>query len=440
MKKLLLTIAAFGYFALNAQVEKKMVNTEKGMPDATTTTTKNDNTKRDAPSGWFQYMGAYNTFNGSGLGGSVFFIQPDTNLITVFDDGQTNNTGFHQLGKVNDAKSEVFDGNPGRFTRFTSYTWDSLAFLKFYIRQIDSMKVGNSMVEVVDTCEIQYFDAAGLSVQAFTYNSAPTVTHYYAVPNRDNYNKNTLRNSSAFKTETILLRKADADSMNLNGANTNFSGSALQVPVGRTISTNGNSVTANIVAHTITFKPMKKGVLGDTMVAYNGTNWTNKYNMFGLRYSSKTGLTHDQTDQSDINNSIINNFQVRYGQTFSIFKSYLPGTIWTNTLFDNSFYHLTASNDVDVTSQDFNGNALGYVYPNPSTGSSSVFAPVKLTSDVTVTINVMDITGKVVKTIVKDATAGDQDIEISTEGLSNGIYTLSISSDIFSATTKFVLN
>ena len=439
MKRILLSILGLSLLSVQAQVQEKINHNYPQFKIVVKNDNQKTSSKRDIGTGWFDYANAYNDFNGSGLASSVYFIQPDTNLYTVYDDGSKFKTGFHVLGRINDARDEVFENNPARFSKFNSYTWDSIRFTQFYVRFADSMKVGNQNVAIVDTVFIQYFKPDGLDNKAYFYQTEPNKSYYYSCPKIANYNPKTRLNSAAFKTDTIFLTKQFADSISLNGAQTSFFGRNIQASVGATITANDASPNSMLIGHTITFKPMKKPSLGDTGIAYNGSTWNKKYNLYGVRLYSKSGVTVDNSVQTAQNNAVITNFQLVYGQTISIWKSYLPGTVFTNTIFDGTDYHLT-TNTLSIKNSDANGNALGNVYPNPSRSANEVFVPVQLKNNETVVISVYDVTGKLVKTISGDYSAGNFDVAVPTSGMSSGVYSCTMTAGTFSASTKFILN
>ena len=439
MKRILFTILGLGLLSVSAQVKEKINYDYPQFKIVVKNENKNNNAKREVGKGWFDYATAYNDFNGAGITSFVSFIQPDTNLYTVQTDGAKSKTGFHILGRVNDPRDEVFSNNPARFSKHNTYTWDSIRFTQFYVRFADFMKVGANTVPIVDTVFIQYFLPAGLDNKSYVYQADPNKAYYYSCPKVAAYNPKTRLNSGAFKTDTIFLTKAFADSVSLNGAQTSFFGRTLSIPVGINVPHNSNNPNSSIIGHTITFKPMKKPAVGDTGIAYNGSTWNKKYNMYGVRLYSKAGVTVDNSDKEAQNNSVITNFEIVYGQTVSIFKSYLPGTVFTNTIFEGTDYHLTTQT-LSVKNVDANGNGLGNVYPNPSNSNNEVFVPVKLASAQNVTLSIYDVTGKLLKTISADYEAGDFDVAVSTTGLSNGVYTCTMTAADFTATTKFILN
>jgi hypothetical protein len=442
MKKLLFTILGMGILSLSAQLNQRFNFNLQNLQELKIVLKNGQGlsgNKRDLGTGWFNYVNAYNDFNGSGLESSAFvsWIQPDTNLDIVSSTGTKSNIAFHVVGRINDPRDEVFSNNPVRFSRHNTYTWDSIRFTQFYIRNEDSMLVGGNMTEVVDTVFIQYFLPAGLETNSYVFTSDPNKAYFYTCPNRNTYNKKTRLNSSAFKTDTIFLNGQWGDSISLSDSR--VFGRGVTIPIGKTIPHSPSSLISNLVGHTIFFKPMKPTKLGDTGLAFNSAPVFNKHNMYGLRLFSKTDVKVENTDIQAQNNSVITNFEVVYGQSVGIFKSYLPGNVFTNTIFDATEYHLT-SNTVSVNTIDANGNGIGNIYPNPSNSANEVFVPVKLSSAQTVTLTICDLTGKVVKTISADYNAGDFDVAVSTIGLSKGMYTCTMVTNDYKGTTKFILN
>ena len=258
MKRILFTILGLGLLSVSAQVKEKINYDYPQFKIVVKNENKNNNAKREVGKGWFDYATAYNDFNGAGITSFVSFIQPDTNLYTVQTDGAKSKTGFHILGRVNDPRDEVFSNNPARFSKHNTYTWDSIRFTQFYVRFADFMKVGANTVPIVDTVFIQYFLPAGLDNKSYVYQADPNKAYYYSCPKVAAYNPKTRLNSGAFKTDTIFLTKAFADSVSLNGAQTSFFGRTLSIPVGINVPHNSSNPNSSIIGHTITFKPMKK--------------------------------------------------------------------------------------------------------------------------------------------------------------------------------------
>lgn len=395
-------------------------------------------------SSWYNFTGAYeeNELLGQTLSGFVSFIQPDTNLCFVYADGAKSKVGFHILGTSFDPKDSAFLNKNEVLTRFNPYTVDSLAFTQFYIRLVDKVNVGGTMVDVVDTVYIQYFDITGIRPGAYTLTANPGVSYRYATPATDKLSYKSLKNSGAIKTDTLLLTKALADSLILeNGTPKSFIGRGIQIPVNvKSKSTNGADGTTSLFAFSVVYQPMIKANLGDTGLAYNGSTWTKKYNMYGVRLGQLDG--HDQliTSSNKINNMFVCNFQVRYGQTlFGFLKSYLPGTVFGNTLFFPSFLHITTPN---LSNKSLVSGLSGVqVYPNPIASNSSADVVFDLTAPSAVKAVVSDLNGRVVSTSASiNCIAGQNALSVSTQGLSKGIYMVTVESNLGRMSSKLTIN
>ena len=392
----------------------------------------------------YNFTGAYeeNELLGQTLTGFVNFIQPDTNLYMVYSDGAKSKLGFHIVGTSFDPKDSTFLNKNEVLTRYNPYTVDTLAFTQFYVRQVDKVKVGANMVDVVDTVYIQYYDITGIKVGGYTLTANPGVTYRYATPAVDKLSYKSLLNAAAIKTDTMLLTKAYADSVVYeNGTPKSFFGRTfVSTPNVKSKSTNGADGTTNLFAFTVLYKPMIKAALGDTGLAYNGSTVFKKYNMYGVRLASLDG--HDQliTSQNKINNMFVCNFQVRYGQTlFGFLKSYIPGTVFGSTIFFPSFLHITTPN---LSTNKMSSSLSGVqVYPNPAATNASADVVFELSAPSTVKAVVTDLNGRVVNTTAPvNCIAGQNAISVSTAGLSKGIYMVTVESNLGRMSSKLTVN
>lgn len=400
--------------------------------------------RAESYSNWYNFVGAYeeNELLGQTLSGFVNFIQPDTNLCMVYSDGAKSKLGFHIVGTTFDPKDSSFLNKAEVLTRYNPYTVDSLAFTQFYIRQVDKVDIGGNMVDVVDTVYIQYFNITGIKPGGYTLQSAPGVTYRYATPATDKLSYTSLLNSGAVKTDTLLLTKEWADSLILeNGTPKSFIGRTfVSTPNVTTKSTNGSDGTTTLFAYSVLYRPMIKAALGDTGLAYNGSTVFKKYNMYGVRLGSLDG--HDQliTSSNKINNMFVTNFQVRYGQTlFGFLKSYLPGTVFGNTIFFPSFVHITTPN---LSTKNVATGLTGVqVYPNPVASNATADVVFDLTAPATVKAVVTDLNGRVVSTSTSvNCIAGQNAISVSTQGLSKGIYMVTVESNMGRMSSKLTVN
>ncbi len=393
--------------------------------------------------GWYQFTKAYEegTLLGTKLSTFISFIYPDTTAYTVGTDGVKNKIGFHALGTTFDPKdSNFYAVNMPVLTKFQSYTLDSIVFQQSYVRFLDSTVVNGKTVEVVDTAYIQYFDITGLDVTAYNYQPpAPPTRYYCAYPKAANFNLKNCLNSAAIKTDTILLNGKMKDSIVLDGSNTSFFLRGIQASVGiNSKSTSTTPITNNLTAWTVTFHPMVKTSLGDTLIAYDGSKWFKKYNMYGIRLASLTG--HDQLilNQTRINNSIISNFQVRYGQSFGPFKSYLSGTLFGSSIFVPGFFHITTSTLGTKNVASNLGSAV--VFPNPTSSGSGISVAFQSSTGAMVNAKITDMNGRIVKSIAsKNIVAGENVISFNTDGLAKGMYLISIQGNNGSTAAKFTV-
>ncbi|MBS3915498.1 MAG: T9SS type A sorting domain-containing protein [Bacteroidetes bacterium] len=449
MKKLLLTMSAItlvftGVFAQQLEVHPELGNVQVTNKTHIVSGSKHQVTSRGANdvSTWYNFLGSYKegTLLGQSLKSYANFIWPDTTGYVVYSDGTKSKMGFHVWGSTFDPKDTNYAATGETvLTKFNPYTLDSLQFLKFYVRQLDSFDFGAGKVEVIDTAYIQYYDITGLDVKTFVYTSQiPKVTYYAAYPKEAGFSTKSLLNSTAIKTDTILLDKSWADSVDYNGANTSFFGSYVILAPGLTSkSTNTLPVTNNLMAYSITYKPMRKTNLGDTLIAYDGSTWSKKFNMFGLQYQILD--QHDQliTTPYRINNTFVSNFEVRYGQSIgSVFKSYIPGTIFSSTLFQNVYWHITTSN---LSNKEFGNNGItgAAVYPNPASANSSVDVAFSLNKSSDVITTITDLNGKVVKAFgAKTFGAGTHTMNLNTQELSKGMYLVILEGSAGKTTAK----
>jgi hypothetical protein len=452
MKKLILSIAAAltlgGAMAQsNVQImpeQKNLVNTGKVYVKSGNTLVEKKVTNRNGDySGWYQFTRAYEQgpLLGQSLSTYVSWIYPDTTANTVSSTGAKNRIGFHVVGSTLDPKDTNFMVNGNEvLTKFQPYTLDSIFFTQSYIRFLDSTWVGDEYREVVDTAYIQYFDITGMDINTFVFTTqVPRVTYYYGIPKAANFRVKDLKNSAALKTDTIFLTKALKDSIVLNGANSSVYLRGIQIPVGLTSkATNTTPIYNNMMAFTISFAPMVKTSLGDTLVAYDGSIPTKKYNLYGVRLAFLEN--HDQLIKSpyQINNFFVTNFEVRYGATVSIFKSYLPGTIFGNSIFmPNAFKITTANLKKNEVASSIN-NAL--VYPNPASTGTDITISYTQSELAPVTAYVTDLNGRVVKNLGSRVGAiGENVFSASVEGLSHGMYILHLNSTAGSTTSKFTI-
>ncbi|MGB3075746.1 MAG: T9SS type A sorting domain-containing protein, partial [Chitinophagales bacterium] len=92
----------------------------------------------------------------------------------------------------------------------------------------------------------------------------------------------------------------------------------------------------------------------------------------------------------------------------------------------------------DITaSLELGENEIG-VYPNPVNSSATMQLYFTANNAGDYNIKVVDINGRVVSNISQHFESGDQQLEIETAVLSDGMYFISVSDGLHSASTKFI--
>lgn len=501
--------------------------------------------RREDGGGWYSFLNSYASFNGFTVAGntSVSWLFPDSAQIQ-FTDGP-GRVRVHVVGSTFDPKDPVFIGAPNQFSRWTNYTFDSMAWLQFYIRNVDKMDKatpvaasgsltvvdfnqlagaifsidgidltegsewnasidndttasslgaaiaalqvsgnalysvsvnsntvnityntagisgnsvtlsssdvinlpisgstltggGNQIVEVdiVDTLYIQYYTPAGGNMTFGSYTQGGQGPYYFGQPRPTTFSTRTLLNSSAFKTDTLLLTAEFADSV----AGGQIFGRQILSDIGITVN-GSNMQTDNVIASTFTYKPMKPFTINDTIMNFStsGVNVSNLNNGFGMRFGRFTDHAYNITNQEAINHSLITNFEVRYGQNlFGFLRGYIPGNLFGTAFIHDHFYHVSTQSLSAVT-PNANGYGIGDAYPNPTDNSEAFTVPFTLGASNMVTFTVTDITGKVVKTISNNYSAGENFVTIETSNLTSGIYIYTMTTGSFSGVGKVIV-
>ena len=121
-----------------------------------------------------------------------------------------------------------------------------------------------------------------------------------------------------------------------------------------------------------------------------------------------------------------------------------PQTSFFLDLADGTWYYTTSTPyvrlnfDPSVGIEETEGNvAISNVYPNPTTGTTTIDYSLVNASDVTV--EVVDIAGKVVYAVNNGTqVAGDYKVSFDAAGYSNGVYYVNITSNESTVTKKFI--
>ena len=444
MKKLLFVgMALFGVLNLNAQGIKSMPihpqDTKIGgiLPKQRIHTKNGDviSKRRETISGQYNFVTSYGeTWMIGDPSSYVRWITEDTNAITMYTDGNSGRSYVHTIGSSFDPKDSAYEvtGQPV-LTRFNPYTVDTLRWLQFYVRQVDSVEVESEMQEVVDTVYVQYFNFTSMD-----FAGLQGITDFFGYPKRDNYDPKTLLNSSALATDTILFRTGDGDSVDYAGGSL-FSSLTGTVPPDavRSLSTNTNELRANNVCFSITFKPMIKAQLNDTFVNWNGPNYKGKINGYGVRAHYWTDLAIRAISTRRYNNTFWVPSFLRDGSTSNGWKSYISTSAYNTTTLLGYWLDITTEN---ASIEELNGLNTLKVYPNPATMDNQVWVAFDLNQKSMVDAQIMNLNGQILANVdARELNAGANELALPTQSLKPGVYMVQVNSAIGTQTTKFIL-
>ncbi len=387
---------------------------------------------------WYNYANAFEQNVAGALSYTVRFLSFDTNARWVFHDDQLLSIGTQVVGQSFDPKDSTYLGLSPLLSQHNNYMVDSIEFLKFYIRNLDSTMVGGVMTEVVDTMVVQYFTTPneGIGRAGLVVTTGINVLAY---PNRDALNYTTMENSKAVKTIKVPLRAEDADSVNYAGAQTGFIGSLVDLPVGIQVNATGTDARSNIFAYTVHFKQMVPVSEGDTMmnISLAAGEIYKKNNIFGLRTGSAAGISQENSTILRYNNSIFTFSWLRFGQESSGWKSYIAGNAYEGAQQWN--------NSIKITSTSVSSNPLDElsgikVYPNPSnagTDANVSFASLRAGAAI---VTITDINGRVAQSMTREVSAGNNTIVVPVSNLMAGIYFVNVEANGAKASTKLMIS
>jgi len=442
MKKLLfLGFTVLAAMSANAQNLRQPIVRDQGIRAITPARAKSAKiTRRAGTSELYNYVDAYTNSTSNQSKNTLFWIAPDSNACVVYPTGGKSNINFHVLGGSFDPKDTTFVDAPNTIlTKFNPYSVDTIRFVKAYRRNVDKVNVNGSMVDVVDTLFVQYFDASGMNITSYYNTNDPLKKQfYYGVPKGTTFVPFKATNKSAIKTDTVLLTAADRDSFNIT--NQNYFPSVITLtPNFNSLSTNGTALTSNVVSYSINFKPMIPAQLNDTIMDWTNANYTKRTNGFGVSLAFFDKIPHDNLNSPyKINNTFWTYTELVSGAKVSIWQGYVPTTVYPTGYMMNADIHITCNN---LSTQELMNSNIGLaVYPNPSSSNNNATAVVNLKSASMVSAKVYDMNGRVVlATSAKAMNAGLNELPLATNNLSTGIYTVTIESAAGTKSSKFIV-
>lgn len=429
MKKLLtvaLTLFYSGGLILSAQVpapKKKDVQKQVVKGEEVKINAKSEAGSKRTAAGpdWFTPSETIRTFNGGATSGySYTTLFPDTNALFTYTGSNgdvTFENNINSVGLVFDPRSDIYDGSPFKTTKWSNYTVDSIRFPFFYRRF-------NTDDNIVDTIIVTTFDRTSIG-RGFTTIYAGAV----------DYTTDRFRAAgTGTSVFTILLTKDDT----LSSAQERI------VAVNKTI--NGSNNGGNYFGATITFLPGYKGynhglpfdTVANFVTSAKGPNKTNVIRLLG--YYDPSMYVESTTVPAVSGNRIYNHGIVaeptqRYQLGTTKVDYYFPAFYQSVNLFPAIDFKLSTPN---VSVNTLSSASISNIYPNPATGGDVI---VELKSEINAAsvVTVTDITGKVVKTSDYALVAGSNEISLNVDGLSKGIYVVSVKADGVNTISKLTI-
>lgn len=307
----------------------------------------------DPNTGWTPGMAAY----------EFFPIMPDSNLIWGLD--QSNNpvyVPYHMAATMLDPKNTP-NGTTNGFNTTQNYTLDSIEIVYAYLRSLS----------VTDTLQVQIIkhdvslewtlSSSNMTYQDITYVSA----------------NNNITQSQVLATYNVLL--GDADSSN--------AARSMLLATPGVPSQNGQ----NRIGVVLKFKPGFTYSLGDSLFSKNP---------FFILSAEQNGANTDPTyygtpnvSTSDMNCSYVLPSDVRYDFNANGWNGYfIPTWAWTTGYaYEHHVISFLINQAVGVN-ENSAVVAMGDIYPNPTSGVSTIDYAVQTEADVT--IEITDVTGKVI--------------------------------------------
>lgn len=348
-------------------------------------------------------------------------IMNDSLAVQILRDENDNPTADHVglfgVGQVIDPKSfYLFDPTPA-LSIHNPYTIDSVGF--FY-------KYNNANPGVVDTILIQFFNNDGVAALTWQSDQSRTAAPTY----RPNINR------SPNPTTEIKVPISETTEDFYGRTVGSFSGfMSVATGLGRT---NADRLTA----FAISFIPGGWSYnFGDTIANDSLVQGVKKLNAFmPLIFRQGTATNPATLTESAMAHGIFAFAAQRYSTQASTwyFPYNPPGTIARQHLY--ALYRLNSPN-VSVDEVNELGYGLGNAYPNPALNGNNVNIPFALGNADNVQIDVFNIVGnKVASTASAYYPAGSHVATISTDNLTPGVYTYTISTGAYSATKKFSIS
>ena len=383
---------------------------------------------------WYRFVDDWRDLNGGFSNTNSFFSMfPDTFVKNLSLDETTNQAdvswqGWHSIGQMFDPNDQAWsDANLSGLRDWHPYTIDSIFFNYGYFRYTDE--------SIVDTLIVQVYKESQITSGSFTNSGSQFGIVAY---DQD-------EGLGANYTEIIKIPISSNDSNALRDDGTFFAKSFGVDIADLQVAANG------ACAVTITYKPGMEYSFGDTLffdedlIEFGVTPPQKRFNRFGLLAAVQTPLYSALNSQ---NNGLFIVRWNRYDDAFSGGSSFMNDKYYPN-LFGNGqedfgyypyiAFKALAKYDTGLEDTDLdNGFGLGDVFPNPAQTGDELGLSFAVNGSERVTIDVLDLTGKKVKTIVNGVyDNGTHNVTFSIDDLNPGMYIYTMTAGDYTSSHKF---
>jgi hypothetical protein len=439
MKKLIFTAIMAGISGVvMAQGEKLSNNTTlNGARPALSPVVNNTPYNKAQLESWFSYPQMLTEANIANLAsGTVIFMAHDS-IAKWVDEGDTltYNSVYLCAGSVFDPKDNIMDLTTTwpaeKYSKYTNYTLDSIAFAYVYNRYQEEVLDNNSgnMVPVVDTLFVYYYAGQNLSYRGGTV-ADPSRFSYAAFDQSKRYPQ------GANRVDTILLTAADSTAARTpSGWVSSYYNHALSAPLA--INPNRSGTVQNTVG---AFFAFKSGIAYDSTFyyMYEGTGATppsdKLLNTFALRFN-KDANTTPYANLDFYNTTTLTS--VRNGYPQAQFLAMQPISL---SGYYQEVQFFTRSSTVGLNDIQNDVFAMSNLYPNPAQVNGTAVMAFNLKTAASVNVSIFNITGQLVKSSNnKNFTAGEHAEEINLAGLKAGIYMVNMTVNGTTMTKKLTI-
>ncbi len=350
---------------------------------------------------WFTFMDAAD----ANAGGAIAFtfynnnaMFPDSLVKQSYGDGAGGTLlGYvarHNIGQMFDPKSFYYTD---LLSQHNPYTIDSISFAYRYSHNIPGS---------VDTLEFQVFQDAGVKVGNLVDGNGNIIEPTAWIV----YDRATGKGGGASQEWRILLDQTDTSWGE-------FKTVGLALPNVASIGRNG------LFAVAYRFLPGYAYSLGDTLdQTWNSPPVVNKLNQFQPLIGTDNAKTEEDSYNHGLTVRSFNKYAANTTDPWA--EEFVPGDAWNN--FSEYAYIGVRLSSPNVSVPTISENSTE-VYPNPSMGSETVSIAFTTTVSADVTVELYDLLGNKVQTVMNGATeAGQQVANVNTTSLTAGIYVYSI--------------